>query len=56
VVDVLAFHDKSTLCWMVAPEPLAVSKAEVELLVKKEMLAEDIPVAVGANVTVKGRL
>jgi hypothetical protein len=55
-VDVLAFHDKSTVCWMVAPEPLAVSEANVELLVKKEMLAEAIPVAVGANVTLKGRL
>jgi hypothetical protein len=41
---------------MVAPEPLAVSEAAVELLVKKEMLAEAVPVAVGANVTVKGRL
>jgi hypothetical protein len=55
-VDVLAFHDKSTVCWMVAPEPLAVSETEVELLVKNEILAEAVPVAVGANVTVKGRI
>ena len=55
-VDVLAFQDRSTLCWMVAPEPVAVSDAEVELLAMKEMLAEAAPAAVGVNVTVKGAL
>jgi hypothetical protein len=55
-VDVLAFQDKSTVCGIVAPVPLAVSEAEVEVLVKKEMLAEALPVAVGAKVTVKGIL
>jgi len=54
-VDVLALHDRSTVCWMVAPEPLAVSDAEVELLVKNEMFAEAVAVEVGANVTVNGR-
>jgi len=54
--DVLASHDKSTECWMFAPEPLAVSDAKVEALVKKEMLAEAVPVAVGAKVMVKGTL
>jgi len=54
--DVLAFHDRSTVCCVVAPEPLAVSNAEVELLVKKEMLAEVVPVEVGAKVSVKGAL
>ena len=55
-VDVLAFHDRSTLCWIVAPEPVAVSDAEVELLAMKEMFVEAVPAAVGANVTVKGTL
>jgi hypothetical protein len=55
-VDVLAFQDKATVCWMVAPEPLAVSKAEVEVLVKKEIFAEAVLLVVGANVTVKGTL
>jgi hypothetical protein len=52
---VLALHDRSTVCWMVAPEPLAVSDAEVELLVKNETFAEAVAVEVGANVTVNGR-
>jgi hypothetical protein len=55
-VEVLAFQDKATLCWIVTPEPLAVSSAELELLVKKERFAEAVPVVVGANVTVKGML
>ena len=55
-VEVLAFQDKFTMCWIVAPEPLAVSNAVLELLVKKEMLAEAVPVVWGANVTVKGML
>lgn len=54
--DVLAFHDRSTLCAIVAPEPVAVSDAEVELLAMKEMFAEADPAAVGANVTVKRTL
>ena len=55
-VEVLAFHDKSTMCWLVPPEPLAVSTNEVEVLVTKEMLAEVAAVAVGAKLTVKGTL
>ena len=55
-MDVLASQDKLTVCWIVPPEPLAVSRAEVELLVKKEMFAEAVPVVVGAKVTVKGTL
>ena len=42
--------------WIFPPEPLAVSKAEVELLLKKKILAEAVPLTVGANVTVKGTL
>ena len=41
---------------MVAPEPVAVSDAEVELLAMKEMFDEAAPAAVGVNVTVKGTL
>ena len=52
----LAFHDKSTMCWLVPPEPLAVCTDEVEVLVRKEMLAEAVAVAVGVKLTVKGRL
>ena len=55
-VDVLAFQDKATVCWMVAPVPLAVSEIELEPPVKKEMLVEAVPVAVGAKVTVKGTI
>ena len=55
-LDGLAFHDRSTMCWVVAPEPLADSDAEVELLVKNEMFAEAEPAAVGAKVRVKGTL
>lgn len=55
-VDVLAFHDRSTLCWIDAPEPVAVSDTEAELLAMKEMFAEAAPAAVGAKVTVKGTL
>lgn len=55
-VDVLAFQDKSTVCWTVAPVPLTLSRAEVEVLVKKERFAEAVPVVVGENVTVKGTL
>jgi hypothetical protein len=54
--DVLASQDKSTMCWMVVPDPLAVSTAEVELLATNEMVADAVPVVVGANVTVKGAL
>jgi len=55
-VEVLAFHDRSTVCWTVTAEPVAVSDVEVELLAKKEILAMAVPVAVGANVSVKGAL
>ena len=41
---------------MVAPDPLAVSSAEDELPPRKERLAEAVPTALGANVTVKGTL
>ena len=53
--DVLAFHERSTLWAIVAPEPVADSDA-VELPAMKEMFAEAVPGAVGANVTVKGAL
>ena len=55
-VEVLAFQDKSMMCWMVPPDPIAVSTDEVEVLVTKEMLAEVVAVAVGAKLTVKGTL
>lgn len=55
-VDVLAFHDRFTMCWSVAPDPLAVSVADVELLVKNEMLEESDPAVFGAKVTVNGTL
>jgi hypothetical protein len=41
---------------MVAPEPLAVSSTEFELLVKNDIFAEAVPEAVGVNVTVYGTL
>ena len=52
----LAFQDRLTECGSVAPVPVAVPEAEVELLVKNERLAEADPAAVGANVTVNGKL
>jgi hypothetical protein len=55
-VDALAFQDKSTVCWMAAPEPLTVCDADVELLEKKEILADAVPVVVGAKLIVKGTL
>jgi hypothetical protein len=55
-VDVLAFHDRSTVCWTVAPAPLAVSDAMVDPLLRKEISPEAVPAAVGANVTVKAAL
>ena len=55
-VDVLAFHERSTVCWRVVPEPVAVSDAEFEVEVKKEIVAAADPDAVGANVTVNGAL
>ena len=51
-LDVLAFQDRSTLCWTVVPEPVALSDAEFELLATKVIFAEAVPAAVGANVTV----
>ena len=54
-VEVLAFQDRLTECGSVAPVPVAVPDAVVELLVKNERLAEADPAAVGANVTVNGR-
>lgn len=41
---------------MVEPEPLAVAEAEFALLVKNEILADAVPVALGAKVTVYGTL
>ena len=55
-VDVLAFHDKSTVCWTVAPAPLAVSDAMVVPLLRKEIFPDAVPATVGVNVTVKGTL
>src|SRR5215470_353108 len=52
----LAFHDRSTMCWMVVPDPVAVSTAELELLATNEMLADTAPLVVGVNVTLKGAL
>lgn len=54
--DVLAFHDRATVCWIVAPEPLAASDAKLELPAEKEMFADAAPAAVGANVRVNGTL
>jgi len=55
-LDVLAFHDRPTVCWTAAPAPEAVSDAERALPANIEMFAEAEPAAVGVNVTVKGRL
>jgi hypothetical protein len=55
-LDVLAFHERFMVCRTVAPEPLAVSDAEVELLVKNDRFAEADPDVLGANVTVNGKL
>lgn len=52
----LAFHDRSTVCCNVAPDPLAVSDAEPEELLKNEIFAEALPVLVGEKVTVNGTL
>ena len=51
-MDVLAFHHRLTTCGWVAPEPLAVCEAEVEFVVKNEIFAATVPLAVGAKVTV----
>ena len=55
-VEVLAFHDRSTVCWIVSPVPLAVPEAKVEPLLMKEILAEAVPETVGEKVRVKGTL
>ena len=52
----LGFQVRSTMCWMVVPDPVAVSTADVELLATNEIVADVLPLAVGANVTVKGAL
>jgi hypothetical protein len=54
--DVLAFHDRSTVCWIVAPDPLAASDADAELLAENETFADAEPAAVGANVSVNDAL
>jgi len=53
---VLAFQVSVTVCWTEAPVPLAVSRAEPEVDVKKEIFAEDVPVVLGAKVTVNDAL
>lgn len=55
-LDVLAFHERSTVCCIVPPDPLAVSSAELELLLKKERFAETVPLVVGEKLTVNGML
>jgi len=55
-VDVLAFHDRSTVCWTAAPAPLAVADAKVDPLLRKEICPEAVPATVGVNVTVKAAL
>jgi len=54
--DVLASHDRATVCCTVAPEPLAASDAEVELLAEKEIFADAVPADVGAKVRVNDAL
>jgi len=54
--EVLASHDRPTVCWVVVPEPFAVSETEPELPVKKEMFADTVLLVVGAKDTVKGTL
>lgn len=55
-VDVLAFQDRSTVCWIVAPVPLMLSDARTDPLLRNEILPEAVPETVGLNVTVKGTL
>lgn len=54
--EVLGAQDRSTMCWMVAPVPLAVSVTDLAPLLKKERFADALPVAFGAKVTVNGTL
>jgi hypothetical protein len=55
--EVLAFQERSTVCWRVAPIPLAVSAVgELEALLENEILAERVPDTCGANTTVNGTL
>jgi len=54
-VELLAFHDRSTVCWSVAPVPLAVSEAVPPPLTNAR-LADTVPAAVEAKVTVNARL
>jgi hypothetical protein len=56
--EVLGFHDRSTLCWMVdVAVPVTTSVVEeVEALLVNEIFAEAVPLACGANVMVKGTL
>lgn len=35
-LEVLAFQERSTVCCLVPPEPLAVLRAELELLIKRK--------------------
>lgn len=53
--EVLAFHDRSTVCWIVAPVPVAVSDV-VPLPLANDRFAEAVPAVVGPKVTVNGRL
>lgn len=54
--DVLAFHVSVTVCWTESPDPLAASTAEPDVDVKNEIFADDVPVVVGAKITVKEAL
>ena len=54
-LELLAFHDRSTVCWIVAPVPLALCDALL-LAVTNDRFAVTVPVVVGANVTVYGTL
>lgn len=55
-VDVLAFQDRSTVCWVVAPVPVMLSEARTDPLLRNEILPEAVPDIVGLNVTLKGTL
>jgi len=52
--EMLAFHDRSTMCWIVVPVPLAVSVV-VPPAVTNDRFVEAAPAEVGAKVTVNGR-
>ena len=55
-VDVLAFQDRSTVCWIVAPVPVVASDVRTDPLLRNEILPEAVPETVGLKVTVNGTL